>query len=224
MELYTTGVPSPFKVEREWHFVTIDQARNAESFIHNHYSGTRNAINREFFKVPISDLDQLIKTKYPEVFEDLLKRKEKQRLKEEQERKFREDRKIQYAEEQRQVKIEKIMPEWNRLTKYIEDEYSGVEYRSYASTLLIENHEKRLELAKRLYQLGAKETGIITASDLDRFNNETAIEIERLKGVILSTKEKDQNLIEKRGYWEKIGTIFMCIIFGIIFYYAWKYL
>ena len=223
MELYTTGVPSPFKVEREWHFVTIDQARNAEAFIHNYYSGTRHAINREFFKVPISDLDQLIKTKYPEVFEDLIKRKEKQRAKEEQERKLREDRKKQYVENQKQIEISKLIPEWNRLTTYIREGYPNVEYRSYASEILIENHEERLVLAKRLYQLGAKETGIITVSDFDRFNKDTAVAIERLKRIIEEAKEKDRNLEEKRGYWDKAWNFIGFIAFIGFFLFLMKH-
>jgi hypothetical protein len=223
IELHTTGVPTPFKVEREWHFVTVEEARNAESFIHDYYSGTRHAINREFFKVSISELDQLIKTKYPEVFEDLLKRKEKQRVKEVQERNLHEDRKKQYVENQNQIEVSKLMPEWNRLTAYIRDGYPNLEYRSTASELLIQTHKERLQLAKRLYQLGAKETGIITDFDLDRFYKDTALAIERLKRIIEETKEKDRDLIEKRNYWEKVGTFFMCIGFIILFYYAMKH-
>jgi hypothetical protein len=223
IELHTTGVPTPFKVEREWHFVTVEEARNAESFIHDYYSGTRHAINREFFKVSISELDQLIKTKYPEVFEDLLKRKEKQRVKEEQERKLREDRKKQYVENQKQIEVSKLMPRWNTITTYIRDGFPDCEYRSNASEMLIDIHKERLELAERLYLLGTKETGIITNSDLDLFNKDTDVAIERLKRIIDETKEKDRDLIEKRNYREKVGTFFICIGFIILVYYAMKH-
>lgn len=220
MELHTTGVPSPFKVEREWHFVMVDEARNAESFLHDYYSGNRYAINREFFKVSISELDQLIKTKYPEVFEDLLKRKEKQRVKEEQERKLREDRKKQYVENKKQIEVSKLMPRWNIITTYIRDGFPDCEYRSNASEMLIDIHKERLELAERLYLLGTKETGIITNSDLDRFNKDTALAIERLKRIVNETKEKDRDLIEKRDYLDNVWGYLFCISFIIYLIYC----
>jgi hypothetical protein len=218
--LHTTGVPSPFKVEREWQFVTVNQARKAEAFIHHYYSESRHINSREFFKVSLSDLDQIIKDNYPEVFEDLLKRKEKQRFKEAQEKKLLEDIQRQRTENNKQNEIRKLMIEWEKYSAYINSGYPNWEYRSEASESLIRDHRKRLDLAEKLYQLGAKENGIQNDSDHTKFKIKTSMEIEKLEKIISDNMITDHHLREKRHSKDKIQETFLWIVIILFVLFA----
>lgn len=221
--LHTTGVPSPFKVEREWQFVTVNEARKAESFLHNYYSESRHVNSREFFRVSLSDLDQIIKENYPEVFEDLLKRKEKQKLKEEQERKFIEDLKRNYEDNRKQNEIRKLIKEWEEISVDIKYGYPNLEYRSEASEFIIRDHRKRLDLAEKLYQLEANVNGIKNDSDLNKFKIETSMAIEKLEKIIKDNRIKDNHSREKRNIIDKMLETFLWIMLILFVLFAIKH-
>lgn len=63
-QLHTTGLPTPFKVEREWIFDSLDNAREVEEYLHFHFKQRRHVNNREFFERIFPDIDTIISTRY----------------------------------------------------------------------------------------------------------------------------------------------------------------
>ena len=61
-ELYTTGVPTPFKVEEKFKFSSEQEAQKAEKIFHRKLSAYRVNGNREFFKISPDNAAQIIKS------------------------------------------------------------------------------------------------------------------------------------------------------------------
>ena len=68
-ELYSTGVPEPFKLE---YFAFIENYENVERVVHSKLADKRPRIDREFFKVSVPEaiavISQSAKIKYQEIF------------------------------------------------------------------------------------------------------------------------------------------------------------
>lgn len=111
IQLHTTGIPKPFKVEREWCFTDVTAAAKAEKFLHQYFAGKRFASGREFFEISLADIDKLINEKYPEVFEDLQKRIAAEKIA--QERRKKELEQIRLDQEKREFeKLNLIKEKW----------------------------------------------------------------------------------------------------------------
>ena len=68
-ELYSTGVPEPFKLE---YFAFIENYENVERVVHSRLDDKRPRNDREFFKVSVPEaiivIRQTAKIKYQEIF------------------------------------------------------------------------------------------------------------------------------------------------------------
>ena len=60
-QLYTTGIPTPFKIE---FLILTNQGKCLESRIHNYLSRCRISGSREFFNISVSDLRDILKNKF----------------------------------------------------------------------------------------------------------------------------------------------------------------
>ena len=60
-QLYTTGIPTPFKIE---FLILTNQGKCLESRIHSYLSRCRISGSREFFNISVSDLRDILKNKF----------------------------------------------------------------------------------------------------------------------------------------------------------------
>ncbi len=57
----TTGVPTPFKVLKEYSFATLTRAQNEEKRLHSLFKNHRVSANREFFRLSLNQVDKEIR-------------------------------------------------------------------------------------------------------------------------------------------------------------------
>ena len=60
-QLYTTGLPTPFKIE---FLILTHEGKSLEGRIHDYFSRCRVSGSREFFKISLSDLQNILTTKF----------------------------------------------------------------------------------------------------------------------------------------------------------------
>ncbi len=99
-ELYSTGVPEPFKLE---YFAFIENYENVERVVHSRLDDKRPRNDREFFKVSVPEaiivIRQTAKIKYQEIFYQ--SPEEIRKVEAEQENKRRREEEIKEAEERK---------------------------------------------------------------------------------------------------------------------------
>ena len=120
-ELYTTGVPKPFKVE---YYAFVEDYKNVEEIVHSKLKKKRLNRDREFFNCSVPEAIDIIRDcsniKYQEIFYKQPEEIEKKKQKEEEER---ERKKYERKERERKERERKERENWisNLEEKFLEE-------------------------------------------------------------------------------------------------------
>jgi hypothetical protein len=142
-ELYTTGVPSPFKVE---YYAFVKDHHRLEKVIHSRLSSLRHNTSREFFSVSVEEAVLIIRQCDELISEKLFCKTEKEIKKEIEKRGKEEEIKKRKIEQEKAEAKRKIDEENERIKKEEGDKNKWSESLSIAENIIKSKRKNFIEL------------------------------------------------------------------------------